>query len=571
MGQVWAGRETGRLGLPRLVAIKTALPYGQATYEKIQELFVDEAQVAASIDHPNVCKILELGQDDRVVFIVMEWIHGVSLQTLLRSCPSLHRLDFGVAAHIVAQTCAGLHAAHELKDEDGMHLEVVHRDATPHNLLITRGGEVKIIDFGIVKSRNQIHQATEAGEIKGKIAYLAPEQLRGTIVDRRADIFTVGCVLYLATTGCGPFVGNDAGSTIMRIMHGEYRHPSTIVPNYPKKLEAIVARALATEANERFQTADEMRRALEEFLMDFEPQVTRGHVAAVVEARCGKLIEQRRAEIRTAQKLFESQSGRDAAESARSGTYPVGDTVTRTETFSSTTRTQSDMGRARVSHEPTLSVLEHEVGRSRGSRALVLGASAITVVGIAGFLLTRMPGVLAGNPLEASRDVPAVAAPVLPKSTVRDTPAETAPSSIEISVQVPGAKALISIDGGPMLPSPQTLNVPADQKPHLLRVQAPGYEDFSRIITFDRSQSLSVDLVPERDKREPQIRTRRIQPVRSAVRLAKLPTAREASPPPAEAPPAEAAPTALKDPFSEPMMQQPRRHAIDESDPFANH
>jgi serine/threonine-protein kinase len=329
MGQVWAARQSGRLGLPKLVAIKTAIPLESSSYRQVQEYLFDEAQVAASVDHPNVCKILELGHERGVLFIAMEWLNGAPLSTLVSKLPQ-RRLDYRMAAYLVAQACSGLHSAHELTDDDGVHLEVVHRDATPHNFLITSAGELKVMDFGIVKSKNQQHQATQTGELKGKISYLAPEQIRGHQIDRRADIFALGCVLYAITVGKGAFnpdSGQDAGRTILRILDGDYSKPSAFFPDYPAELEAIVTRALATTPDQRFQSAEELRQALEAFLGDGSRSVTREDVAALLQQYCGPSIEQRRAEIRGAQKLFDSQTGQ-----ARSGTFPAADKVYEIET-----------------------------------------------------------------------------------------------------------------------------------------------------------------------------------------------------------------------------------------------
>ena len=160
MGVVWAARQNGRLGLPGLVAIKIALRSGT----RVQDYLFDEAKVAAAIDHPNVCKIFELGQEGDSLFIAMEWIHGVSMAYLLKALPN-RRMDYGIAAQLLAQAASGLHAAHELRDDEGQLLDVVHRDATPQNLLIAATGELKVVDFGIVKAKNQIHQAPETGEL----------------------------------------------------------------------------------------------------------------------------------------------------------------------------------------------------------------------------------------------------------------------------------------------------------------------------------------------------------------------------------------------------------------------
>ncbi|HMJ14153.1 MAG TPA: protein kinase [Polyangiaceae bacterium] len=562
MGQVWAARETGRLGLPRVVAIKTALPGSVTTYDKIQELFLDEAQVAASIDHPNVCKILELGQAGQTLFIAMEWIHGASLQTLLRCSGSPAPLDYGVAAHIIAQACSGLHAAHELLDEDGVPLEVVHRDATPHNVLITTTGEVKIVDFGIVKSRNQLHQATEAGEIKGKIAYLAPEQLRGTGVDRRTDIFSLGCALYFATTGRGPFNGSDAGSTIMRIMQGEYRKPSNLISNYPKQLEEIARRALAPNPSDRFQTCEEMRLALETFVCGLKPAIGCVDVAAALNGNCGQMIEQRRIDIRSAQKLFESQPGSrmgwERNSNASSGTYPVGNTAP-------TLRTTGPGASSEVIDTRSTTIVEGELPPRKNSRSLWIGLGVAVLAALGVTSLWRIHGA-PGRSAQQLR--PAVTAPTPQGAASRG--AEVAPT-IEITVQAVPASAVLSIDNGPILPTPQRVRMPLDRRPHALAFRADGYEELTRMVTFDQSQAISVELAAQRPAREP--RVRRLKPARGPARsnLLSAPAAPRDSLPSAPATTAsESAPGTLQDPFSEPLVRQPPRHNIDETDPFGS-
>lgn len=409
MGQVWAARQTGRLGLPKLVAIKTAIPMDSKDCRQVQEYLFDEAQVASSVDHPNVCKILELGQERDVLFIAMEWLNGVPLSTLVSKVPE-RRLPYRMAAYLVAQACSGLHAAHELTDDDGVHLEVVHRDATPHNLMITSTGEVKVTDFGIVKSRNQQHQATQVGELKGKLAYLAPEQIRGRAVDRRADIFTLGCVLYFVTVGQGAFnpeIGQDAGQTISRILEGAYLSPSSVLSDYPPELEAIVQRALERDPEQRFQTADEMRIALDAFLADGTRAVSREDVAALLQDFCGDAIEQRRAQIRSAQRLFDSQSA-----PLRSGSYPTigsANDVARplAQSCCSSAEIPADWSR--------ISPLTAAPERGRAKLLWIGMASAVLVCGIVGaFALGRSAN---ENPQPATANVSNPIAPGVPPMT----------------------------------------------------------------------------------------------------------------------------------------------------------
>ncbi|HET9956492.1 MAG TPA: serine/threonine-protein kinase [Polyangiaceae bacterium] len=563
MGQVWAARQTGLLGLPGLVAIKTALPSSDRTLESMQTLLFDEARVAASIDHPNICKILELGFERGVLFIAMEWIFGVPLSNLLSLVPN-RKLDCSTAAYILAQACRGLHAAHELTDEEGHPLEVVHRDATPHNMLITLTGDLKIVDFGIVKARNQLHQVTETGELKGKISYLAPEQLRGKGVDRRSDIFTLGCVLYLATTGRAPFNGLEAGTTVMRIMNGEYAPPSSLVEDYPEQLEQIVCRALALDPNARFQTAQEMQYALEAFL---NGQDGRAAVARTVEEYCGAIVEQRRADIRAAQKLLDSQAGHMASGTYRTGTRsPESEGSWREEalrllsTAAKTPATQSEL-------VPT------QAARSPRHRWLIGGSVAL--VGCVGALivasqLQRSDARRAseGSALRVPSASNVAAASVTPAARASTAPARTTREPINLTLQSRPEGAKVRVDGGPAQATPRTLQVPPDDKEHVITLQAPGYEDIRQTVRFNRDQVFHFDLLPKRVTAGGRGLPRSTD---AGLTKAQIAAAARAAPERARQSNETSAPqpSTQLEPTLQPLLRQAPRHQIDQTDPFA--
>jgi serine/threonine-protein kinase len=281
MAQVWTARPEGG-GLARTVAIKLVRPE-YAADEEYSRMFIDEAMVASSIHHPNVCEIFELGRDDDLLFMVLEWVAGDSLSGLVQRGADLQPLPDQVAARICADACAGLHAAHEALGPDGQPLGIVHRDVSPPNILVSMHGHVKVSDFGIAKARHQLHSRTRTGEIKGKFAYIPPEQILGRGVDRRADVYAMGCVLYVASLGLRPFGG---GATALgKIVQGKYRLPTELRPDYPPQLEQIVVRALAADPTQRYQTADEMRIALEQWMLGSSPVVVPGDVARIVRDR----------------------------------------------------------------------------------------------------------------------------------------------------------------------------------------------------------------------------------------------------------------------------------------------
>jgi serine/threonine-protein kinase len=513
MGQVWAARQTGPLGLPKLVAIKTAIPMESKDYNQVQEYLFDEAQVAASIDHPNVCKILELGQERDVLFIAMEWLNGVPLSSLVNKLPQ-RCLSYRMAAYLVAQACSGLHAAHELRDDEGVHLEVVHRDATPHNFMITSTGELKVMDFGIVKSRNQQHQATQNGELKGKLSYLAPEQIRGRRVDRRADIFTLGGVLYVITVGKGAFnpeADQDAGQTIHRILSGEYTPPSFLRTDYPPELEAIVSHALATNPEQRYQSAEEMRRALERFLEDGSRSVSREDVASLLQEHCGSTIERRRAEIRSSQRQFDSQSVH-----LRSGAYPVADKALDAGTFFTSTAQSNVEGSStdsRSGPQPAQSG-KRLTKHYRGFFLKAIGGS---------MLLLGTLGVITLVTLRQSNSI---------------NPNQTIPA------QVDGAKSQHARDVEPA-------------QPHDAAATDAAHADHSSSTRENLPQTAG-------GKSDGATKTsRRSGPNRVTVR-APLP----AAPSIATANVATPTPSTSNGQFTQTLSRKPPRHTIDESDPF---
>ena len=289
MGQVWTARPVGS-GFARTVALKLVRTEMSGD-ENYARMFIDEATVASAIHHPNVCETYELGKHGDRLFMAMEWVAGDSLAGLLRQGDVLVALDLRIAARIIADACAGLHAAHETVGPDGAPLGVVHRDISPPNILISMQGQAKVSDFGIAKARYQLHERTKTGEVKGKFAYIPPEQISGSPVDRRADIYAMGCVLYVATLGLRPF-GNGADA-LRKILLNEYKAPRALRPEYPEQLEAIIKKALAPSPDARFATAEDMQMALEEWLLTTGKLVTGSDVARCVRARISPEVKAR--------------------------------------------------------------------------------------------------------------------------------------------------------------------------------------------------------------------------------------------------------------------------------------
>jgi serine/threonine-protein kinase len=255
------------LGADGAVALKRIHPH-LASRREYLEMFLDEARLASRIRHPNVCEVLDFGADAGSFYLAMPYLRGRSLRTAMRAVPERERVAWPIlAARVVADAAAGLHAAHELVDERGASLAVVHRDVSPHNLFVTWDGTVKVVDFGIAHARGRMHH-TETGIVKGRFAYMAPEQMRGGAVDRRADVWSLGVVLFELLTGSPLFERESQSETVIAVSKGERPRLSERVPQTPHALEAIVDRALAVDPSARFASAEELRMALLCFLDD---------------------------------------------------------------------------------------------------------------------------------------------------------------------------------------------------------------------------------------------------------------------------------------------------------------
>lgn len=285
MARVWAARLHGQRGFQKLVAIKTILPH-LADEAEFERMFLDEARIAAGVHHPNVCEIYELGEERKTLYLAMEWVSGDSLSRVLRPAGKTEGIDARVAARILADACAGAHAAHELTDEDGRQLGVVHRDLSPHNVLLSADGVVKVCDFGVAKALGQLHEQTSAGQLKGKISYMSPEQITGGAIDRRSDVFSLGVVLYEATTGRRAFVGEPL-AVLNAVIDGRFVPPEQARPDYPAGLAAIVRRSLAHEVDLRHPGADVLARELEAFAATAGLDVSREALARELARRYG--------------------------------------------------------------------------------------------------------------------------------------------------------------------------------------------------------------------------------------------------------------------------------------------
>ncbi|MGQ0505438.1 MAG: protein kinase domain-containing protein [Myxococcaceae bacterium] len=262
MGEVFLARHEGPAGFSKTLVVKRILAH-LASELQFVEMFLNEARLAAMVSHPNVVQIFELGEDEGSYFMAMEYIQGRSVRAIETKLQRSGRMfDPSLAAYLAAHALQGLHHAHEMRDDRGEPFQIVHRDVSPDNILIGYGGVVKLLDFGIAKA--VAAAANQTGTLRGKFAYMSFEQLTGSPLDRRADIYSMGSVLYEMVTGQLPYVGAHP-AFIASMMRTRPVAPSLHNPKVPLELDSILFKALAMEADKRFQTAEEMGDALMEF------------------------------------------------------------------------------------------------------------------------------------------------------------------------------------------------------------------------------------------------------------------------------------------------------------------
>jgi serine/threonine-protein kinase len=263
MAQVWLARSVGFGGFEKLVVLKTILPNLLGNPQFVQ-MFVNEARVAANLNHPNCVQIFELGKENDVLFIAMEYIEGFSLSRLMKRAKERGvRVPVEILSRVASDALSGLEYAHKLTDREGRPMELIHRDVSPDNLLVGFSGQTKVVDFGIAKARMSTMQATRAGTVKGKFGYIAPEYLRGQKIDGRADLFALGVVLYRVLTGKRPFVGDTEAAVTLSVMQQEPPTPSSVLPSLSPELSGVVMLALEKKPEARFDSARSMRLALE--------------------------------------------------------------------------------------------------------------------------------------------------------------------------------------------------------------------------------------------------------------------------------------------------------------------
>jgi serine/threonine protein kinase len=282
MAQIYQAKISRQFGFEKHLALKVINPE-YANEQRFIQMLIDEAKITVGLSHVNIAQVFDLGQCNGIYYIAMEFVDGCDVLELVNGLHSMgRRLPVEAVAFIGRQICSGLHYAHTRKDQGGQALNIVHRDISPQNILVSRNGEIKVVDFGIAKAAG-MSSKTQAGVIKGKVNYMAPEQVMGQKADRRTDIFSVGVVVWESLTAQMVYAADNMGELVAAVRKADISPPSTVRPEIPQALDRIVLKALHPNQKERFQSAHEFQVELTKFLSTHAPDYSGSDLARLVE------------------------------------------------------------------------------------------------------------------------------------------------------------------------------------------------------------------------------------------------------------------------------------------------
>jgi serine/threonine-protein kinase len=424
MASVWIARQTGKHGFRRLVAVKTILPK-YASEMRFQRMFIDEARIASRIEHANVAQILDVGEQHDVTYLVMEYVDGDALSKIHRE---LERKDMrvppGVILRVLADVCGGLHAAHELRDDGGLLMGVVHRDVSPQNVLVSGAGVAKLIDFGIAKARDRLSGDTNADQLKGKVRYMAPEQALGRTMDRRADLWAAGALLYHLLCGKPPYEGENDMQTLFLLSSG--RPPSPLPTSVHPAIAALVKRALAHAPEKRFATALELGQAIEGAMVEANVVTTTAAVAAFLAEHASERAQKRKDAIALGLKAAEERDKyAKMIHSNADASGPTTDPGSGIKTQSLRALDPPSLPTAATLGSASMEVMAR--GRSRGMALALTAAVVGGALGIAGLVALTTARHATGT----AESVAPLAPPAPPPALV--VPATTMPTTTPIA------------------------------------------------------------------------------------------------------------------------------------------
>jgi serine/threonine-protein kinase len=522
MGVVYLAMVQGPGGFNKLVVVKELKP------ELVEEpafltMFLDEARLAARLSHPNIVQTNEVGNHGERYFMAMDYLDGRGLDHVRRRSKTAgFGLSVPMQLRVICDMLAGLDYAHKLADFDGSPLHIVHRDVSPQNVFLTFDGQVKLLDFGIAKASDSMHE-THAGVVKGKVSYMSPEQGRGQKVDARADVFSAGVLLWESLTGKRMREGKNDQEKLWALVSEDIPRASTVKPSVPEQLDEICAKAMAWNRDERYASAGAMQRDIERYLAQTGTNVSARDVGACVtelfredRANTNSVIEAHVARARggvardqlpiidvasrmgTASPTPSSERAMSASERAK--TLPPGDRPSESLLDLPSART---LGAVAAQSEPRV------VERTRSTKGLLLpGVAVAAVVAAVIFFMARSSHEAGVTPTNLGSDTrptppqPAVTStppppPPVQKATGSDAPPAANPvnpAMVKVEIQVSPESAKVSIDGKDVDGNPFSSQYASDDVVHHIRVSAPGYVAKSRAVVFNANVNLELSL-----------------------------------------------------------------------------
>jgi eukaryotic-like serine/threonine-protein kinase len=486
MAEVFLAVVQGDVGFNKLVVVKLLKPELMEETEH-RAMFLDEGRLAARLNHPNIVQTNEVQIVGEQYFIAMEYLDGQPLHRVLRRAAKGSPLPTGWHLHFLCEVLAALEYAHDLRDYDGTPLKVVHRDVTPHNVFVTYGGQVKLCDFGIAKTLTSSVETRE-GVLKGKVNYMAPEQVLLSRVDARADLFAVGVMLWESITGTRMWQGHTDIGVMQALSQGHVPCAHEMNPHVDPELDRICERALQPNPEHRYGSAAEFRRDLEGYLLARTERINPRRIGEWV----AQLFVAERANL--AAVIQQQLSGADG---------PVRELGPRAG--SSESGPSSSAARAYSVHFPagppsqppsrvasvTIPSTQIRAMKPNRSVAIAIGAGVATAL----FALVVLFAVAATR--AEPGDVTAVEsppAPAAPNPAAATAPQPEQPATIEVRIRATPRDAKLLLDGRELDDNPFLGSFAKDGQDHILRIEAPGYETETRRLTFDRDVIIELGL-----------------------------------------------------------------------------
>ncbi|HEY2366096.1 MAG TPA: serine/threonine-protein kinase [Polyangiaceae bacterium] len=471
MGDVYLGVAQGPAGFSKLMVIKMLRP-ALADDEQFLAMFLEEARLAARLNHPNIVQTVEVGNEGRRYFLAMEYLEGQSLQRLRQRVAKEHPFPLGQHIRIIVEALNGLQYAHELVDIDNRALGIVHRDATPHNIFVTYDGQVKVVDFGIAKAMDSSLE-TRTGELKGKVAYMPPEQASAQRVDRRADVFALGVMVWEAAVGRRLWKGLNEVAIMHELLTGNIPSPRSIEPSVPPELDAICKRALAMRADDRYATAADFAQALERFLANIGDRTTSRDIATLTSTAFA-------ADRRELREIIDNQlrtlrSGDDAFAPMPKLPAAGGGTPSLSLARPSTAQLDQNVAPSYTAGGTASSASPSQSVQKRGPllAAAAMIAAAVGLLGVIVFLVVHNSG---------NKTTTGAPQPV-------DTATHPNAETTELSVTTT-SPAQLFLDDAPLGQAPYHNVFPRDGIAHRIRAEAPSpFAPRTEIVVFDKPQT----------------------------------------------------------------------------------